>query len=491
MQNKYNLPDNHLFSRESIISIFSACFGKTLGELDKNRVFDRTIDNPKITGIAGDVVEQSILGYESDNDQRPDILVDDIPYEVKTTGIRANKKTGELEAKEPMSITAVSPTNITNEVFFSSHFWEKIEHMLLVYYLYDSETTVKAADYARFPFKGYELHEFSKEDTNVLKADWEIVRDFIKSLKDNYSAPEDEYPRISSELREKLMYIDTAPKWPNPPRFRFKRSFVTSIVKDYFDKKLEKLHDEFDSFKEFDKKLHHLTEIYKGKSVIELLDYFSINYDDEEKLNKAISEQIVVKMFGGSSKKINKIDLFAKVGLVAKTICLSSKGGRTEDMKLLPVEFEEVTSKTPYEDTTIYDYFMNHQLLCIIFAEKDENQKFKDNKFVGFKRISFNSVYVDDVVKKTWDSICDLVNNKKLKESKCYKKNGSMIYNKVGTVKTEINFPKSADYEVFVRGAGLDSTNKSQEVNGIKMLHQWIWIKGSSIVKMLNNKNLI
>lgn len=34
---------------------------KTLGEVDTNRVFDRTKANPKITGIAGDVIEQSVL----------------------------------------------------------------------------------------------------------------------------------------------------------------------------------------------------------------------------------------------------------------------------------------------------------------------------------------------------------------------------------------------------------------------------------------------
>lgn len=36
---------------------------KTLGQVDVNNVFARTITHPKITGIAGDVVEQSILGY--------------------------------------------------------------------------------------------------------------------------------------------------------------------------------------------------------------------------------------------------------------------------------------------------------------------------------------------------------------------------------------------------------------------------------------------
>lgn len=486
MENKYNLPENHLFTRNQIIDIFSVCFGKTLGELDKNHVFDRAIKNPKITGIAGDVVEQSILGYEPDSDQRPDILVDGIPYEVKTTGVRKNKKTGDIEAKEPMSITAVSPLKIINEDFYSSHFWEKIEHMLLVYYLYESYKTVKAIDYASFPFKGYELHEFSSSDVNILKTDWEIVRDFIRTLK-----TENEYSRLSSELRNQLMYIDTAPKWPNPPRFRLKRSVVTSIVKAYFDERLEVLPEEYDSFADLDNKLHSLTDLYRGMSVTDLLNDLSIPYSNLDKLSKSISEQIVIKMFGGKSKKINKIDLFSKVGIIAKTICVTSKGGRTEDMKLMQIDFDELINECTFEETSIYDYFSNHQLLCIIFEEKDSNQEFKDNKFLGFKRIAFDSSFIDTKVKKSWDIIADLVKNKKLVERPCYKKDGSIIYNKVGTVKTEINFPKSATYDVFVRGSGEDSRDKSVEINGIKMYHQWVWIKGSTIVDMLKNKPFI
>ena len=104
------------------------------------------------------------------------------------------------------------------------------------------------------------------------------------------------------------MYVDTAPKWPNSPRFRLKRSVVTSIVQNHFEKKLEILPDKIDSFAEFDKNLHKITKLYKGKTVEELVKYFGIEYNYINKLNKAISEQIVIKMFGGKSKKIIVIE---------------------------------------------------------------------------------------------------------------------------------------------------------------------------------------
>lgn len=83
---------DEIFTYDKLKKILDETIGKTLGEVDKNHVFDRTKGNPKITGIAGDVIEQSVLGYSANNDNHPDILVDGKKVEVKTTGIRFSKK---------------------------------------------------------------------------------------------------------------------------------------------------------------------------------------------------------------------------------------------------------------------------------------------------------------------------------------------------------------------------------------------------------------
>lgn len=46
----------------------------------------------KITGIAGDVIEQSVFGYERDSDQECDIEIDGVLTELKTTGVRSERK---------------------------------------------------------------------------------------------------------------------------------------------------------------------------------------------------------------------------------------------------------------------------------------------------------------------------------------------------------------------------------------------------------------
>lgn len=55
--------DDRKFTRAQVLEILTGAIGKTLGEVDKSRQFDRTIDKPKITGITGDVIKQSVFGY--------------------------------------------------------------------------------------------------------------------------------------------------------------------------------------------------------------------------------------------------------------------------------------------------------------------------------------------------------------------------------------------------------------------------------------------
>ena len=510
---------SHIFRKEQLNRIFNECLNKTLGEIDKNHVFDRTLTNPKITGIAGDVIEQSVLGYPADQRQEPDLLVDGIKVELKTTGIKENKtnkekkipekdklysvnhldlfvaesepeygKTVTYEAKEPMSITAVSPKTIVNEDFFDSNFWHKLEHLLLVYYLYDSEITVKAAEYANFPIKGFEFHEFSKEDRAILKNDWQIVHDFIQYLQKNYSIPENEYPRISHELRSKLMYIDTAPKWPNPPRFRLKRSFVTTMVQNYFGTKTEILPETVSKYSDIDKKCAEIEKQYSGLTVGELASKLNLQ---TKLINKSIGEQLVIKMFNGTSGKMNEIDIFKKSGLLGKTIVLTSEEKGTEDFKFFAIDFEEIKQEElQFEESSFYKYFAEHMFLCVLFKEPYKPAPGKriplaQNKFIGFKRILFDEEFINTEVKKTWLEIRDLVNNNKLVDVIERDKFGNPKINKTGVVSSAPNFPKSKTNSVFVRGTSADSTVKNECVNGIKMYIQDIWIKREVFLTIL------
>lgn len=485
------------FIRRTLVAHLDACEGKTLGELDINHVFRKTVEHPKVTGIAGDVVEQSILYLRQNSKQEPDIVVDNVKYEVKTTGVRKGLKKGALpEAKEPMSITAVSPDAIVEEDFFDSSFWHKIAHMLIFFYLYDSNTTVVASDYARFPLLSYEFHEFedfTAEERQTLERDWTKVRNFITRLQESYEDYEAEYPRLSHDLRKVLMLLDTAPKWPHPPRFRFKRTFVTCIYRNHLERRnrrrLESLPEQYTEVQDIENKCGQLTNLYRGKTLEWMCQHFGISVAHD---CKAIAEPVIVRMFGGTKKKMRDIDLFAKIGLLGKSIVLTRQGARTEDTKFFTIDFDEFgDDERGFEDSQFYEFFSTCRILFIVFKEPSQEAPLMHNSFVGFKMITFDEDFIQQHVYPVWQRIRDLIRNNQLVDVIEYDKHGCPRINPNGEVRSAPNFPKAGDGLVFVRGTSSDSRNKPEVVNGIRMYHQQVWLKGSYLASLLEDVLMI
>ena len=480
----------YAFIRTGLEKKMDSLLGKTLGEVDTANVFAITKTNPKVTGIAGDVVEQSILGYPADPYQRPDILVDGVETEVKATGLRPSKKGKGLEAKEPMSITAVSLGTIAREEFATSMFWHKAEHLFIVYYLYDSDTTVQAADYAFFPIKGYQFHEFTDEEREILANDWQLVHDFVEKIQLEHESEEERkelYPLLSSALRRDLMLIDTAPKYPHPPRFRLKRSTVTAMARKNFGESMEQLPRTYSAFSEIDAVLHDVSRKYAGRTGAELCAGFGINPE-----GKNISERLVSRIFGAKGKAKN-IELFSKIGLAVKSIVLTKAGKRTEDMKLFTIDFDEMAERDAvFEESEFYTWFAEQQMLCVVFEEPSADAPLAGNVFLGFKRLVFDEAFIETEVKRVWERIHYLVSENALAlDVKLDGKTGKPRVNKTGEIMSAPNFPKSREGTVFVRGTSSDSTDKPITVCGIPMYHQQLWIKGSHIAERLKQESWI
>ena len=195
--------EDRKFTKEQVYNLLEGAKGKTLGEVDKSHQFARTIESKKITGIAGDVIEQSVFGYKKDSKQECDIEIDGVLTEVKTTGVRvpkrdqknANGKTGEaynvyLGAKEGISITHVTFEPPIQTDFDTSHFWEKTERLLIIFYEYKSYEVVPASGYAKFPIVDYCYNSFSQEEKDKLQNDWEIVSSHLQQVYHDYQDAE-------------------------------------------------------------------------------------------------------------------------------------------------------------------------------------------------------------------------------------------------------------------------------------------------------------
>ena len=484
-----NIDQSRIFTRKQVDALLTASIGKSLLQVDKAHLFVHHEGRDKVKGIAGDIIEVSVLGCKKDCKQEPDILVDDVLTEIKTTGLTKPKKKDSpyiFECKEPVSITAVSIPVIVNEEFETSNFWHKLAHMLWVYYWYKSPVTVKLEGYKDFPVLGYQFYEFSEDDKVLLRQDWLLVRDFLIIIHRDYHTQEEreeQYPRLSHELRGQLMLIDTAPKFPNNPRFRLKRSYATVIADQYFSQKhLEKLDESISKYTDIDRKCQLMTQKYKGKSFAQIALELGVNLNLDV---KNFAESAVVKMFGGHVSKLNDIEDFAKIGIIAKSVPLKENGMGKEDMKLFLPNLIEWTRESEFEDSAIYDYFAGHHFLFIIYRHVG-----KDVIFEGFKRIFFDEKFIIENVKRTWDDVRDLIINHKLRIEMKVDKNGNYVLNKSGSFMESPNFPKKSTHKVFIRGGASTSEekNKTLEINGLKMIPQSIWLSRDEVKKLIENE---
>lgn len=472
-------------TRDELEKKLGAVREKTLGEVDTAHVFDITKTNPKVTGIAGDVIEQSVIGYPANSAQEPDLVVDGEEVELKTTGLRKSKRMRGLEAKEPMSITAVSLDGIASEDFDHSNFWHKVRYMLLVYYLYDSPRTVVAAEYARFPIKGYQFHHFSREERETLRNDWQLVHDFVKRIQDEHPDEEERkalYPQLSSALRDKLLLIDTAPKYPHPPRFRLKRSTVTAIARKSFGDSMVQLPRSYTSYSDIDATLRRVSGLYRNMTLADMAAALGVS----GKVSKGMTERIVARAFGADVKRMADVELFAKAGIKAKSIVLTTSGNRTEDMKLFTIDFSELTDPAAtFEQSSIRDYFSEGSMICVVLEEPSHRAPYPTNRFLGFKRVVFDDDFIDSEVRRTWNEIHSLICLHRLRLIPKLDKNGNQVINKTGVPSEAPNFPKAAGHDVFVRGTSTDSRRKPLEINGLRMYNQQLWIKGTYMADCL------
>lgn len=415
--------EDRKFTKEQVYTLLEGAKGKTLGEVDKSHQFARTLESKKITGIAGDVIEQSVFGYKKDSKQECDIEIDGVLTEVKTTGVRVPKrdqknakgKTGEaynvyLGAKEGISITHVTFEPPIQTDFDTSHFWEKTERLLIIFYEYRSYEVVPASGYAKFPIVDYCYNSFSQEEKDKLQNDWEIVSSHLQQVYHDYQDAEKRNEQLvgfTHLLRPNLLLIELVPGFKRTatgsyqkPRYRLKQTFVDYIVRGHFDKS-------------------------RAKNEIVLKESFSS---------------------------------FAQLD------------ARDAD----------------FEDSDVYDYFCEHSFLCPIFCEHDSKDPSK-TVFEGFKRFAFDEEFIENEVRRTWEDSRNLIHRNELEWEYVYDKKGNKRMNNSGSYMGAPNFPKSSEYKVFFRGGADVSTEKTrtESVNGIRMLPQFFWLKGSYIAKKL------
>mgnify|MGYP006135403845 CR=1 FL=1 len=126
-------------------------------------------------GGYGKTTEKYYFKYEPNSDAEPDFK--EAGLELKCSPLKTLKN-GDFRSKERLVLNIINYLEVHKEDFENSSFWKKNAHLLLVFYLHDSDL-----DLLDYLIKLVDGWQYPDEDLKIIKQDWEFINQKIKNGK--------------------------------------------------------------------------------------------------------------------------------------------------------------------------------------------------------------------------------------------------------------------------------------------------------------------
>ena len=198
--------EDRKFTKKQVYELLEGIKGKTLGEVDRSGQFMRTLKSDKITGIAGDVIEQSVFGYKRDSNQECDIEIEGVLTELKTTGVRIPKEDLK-KIKGKKNLDNLLKSNKELKVFAIHHsdlkkFCEEAKHYGVLYsVLKEKNNTDGIVD---IMVKAEDASKISRmvDKFDLATIDTKAIRESVLSQKDIKPMSDEEHDALLSKLMD-------------------------------------------------------------------------------------------------------------------------------------------------------------------------------------------------------------------------------------------------------------------------------------------------
>lgn len=367
--------------------------GKTFGEIDTTG----RIKNVRSKGSLGHIIEESHFGYPINSDARPDF--EELGIELKVTPFKKNKN-GTYSSKERLVLNMIDYHNEHEYSFETSSFLSKATSMLIMLYQY--EPNIPIDDYRIY--KAF-LNEFSEEDLDVMRQDWETIVAKIKRGEAHLISEADTMYLSACTKGANGSVVRSQPfsEQPAKPRaFSLKASYMSGLVRQYLTPELMESIANHGELKEMS--IEELLEArlapHYGKTVLELCEETSIPYNPS---NKAMIPRVMAKLLGVRKTDLSSIEEFAKANIKFKTIAREPDGKIREHMSFGKVDFDAL-SQDDWEESDLYDTFAEQKYLFLVFRY-DEDYVPKQKRIPRFEGIRLWNMplgTVDGELKSMW-----------------------------------------------------------------------------------------
>ena len=412
-------------------------------------------------GNLGQIVEEHFFHYECNSDSRADFH--EAGVELKVSPYKKNKN-GSLSAKERLILTMIDYCKVVNESFEESHFWQKSQLILLIYYLYSDNIKMRLdykINYAR-------LFTPPEQDIKIIKQDYETIVAKIKAGKAHELSEGDTLylgaatKGATSANRTKQPFSDIAAK---PRAFAFKNSYMTYVLNTYIipgKATYEPIikDDAPDSF-----------EDYVVQKIGRYIDYSVQGLCEELQIDasarpKNLEAMLAYRMLG---IKGNQAEEFVKANIVVKTIRIEKDSSIRENMSFPTFKFKELVEES-WEDSTFGNYLRETRFLFVVY-------KFDQDIVLRLKGCQFWNIPYNDLeneVRNVWEKTVQVL------------KDGLIITERNG--KRYNNFPKASENHVcHVRPHGKDANDTYELPDGRRYTKQCFWLNNDYILSQLRD----
>ena len=344
-------------------------------------------------GTFGLILETDYFGLERNNESRPDF--EEAGIELKSTPLK-RLVNGQLRAKERISLSMIDYSKLAYESgsLYSTSFWSKIKRMLLVFYEYSQELSVR--DY---PIRLVSLWEFSESDKLVIAKDWELIKSYV----DNGQA---------HQLSEGLTnYLGAATKGSSSRdltsqpyssemamrrAFSLKTTYVNRIVKRLISNGEDTL---FSSLTTQELRSRTIEEAFtrraskfNGKSIQEICSHFSQH--DFNMLSYSVYAKMTKLMLGSDTENL-PLEL-VNADITVKTVRIKPNGVPKEAVSFPSFKFEDIVEES-WHESRLFELLDSKKFLFSIFAHENDDLFFK-----GIVFWNMPSEYVM-ICKKVWE----------------------------------------------------------------------------------------
>lgn len=437
----------------------------------------------KNKGSLGQLLEEHYFGYKLNSNQQADFY--EAGVELKVSPYQKLKR-GKLSAGERLVITMIGYDKPIELDFETSHVFEKIKILLLVYYLRDKDIKNKLL----YPIDFIKLFSPPEEDMKIIKDDYEKI---VRKIQDGraHELSEGDTMYLGACTKGATAKKSTVSQYYGeniPARkraFCFKNSYMTYILNKYIAKNL----DTYEPIVQDAGELQHITfdklviskiNSYVGYMDKELCDLFGREYNG----NKSQWIDLAYRMLGIKS---NRAAEFLKANIVVKAIRLEENCSIKESSSLPQMKLKEFINEE-WEESKLRSYFEETKFLFVVFKKNGQFYELRGCQM-------WNMPYTDleCIVKSGWENVKSIVTNG-VKLIKTERLNGRIVI--------ENNLPGKKDNAIIHMKAhcgqsfyvledgeevGKGNYSHAEELpDGRWMVKQSFWINNTYILKQLN-----